>query len=80
MQPHKTSDEILNVFVPTTPNPTSGFLVFAPKDQVTELTMTVEEGLKFAISGGIIAPPYIPEDQNQIEVQSLKDLKESAKV
>ena len=76
----KTGGEILNVFVPTTPNPTSGFLVFASKDQVIDLSMTIEEGLKFAISGGIVAPPYPPEGQEQIEVQSMKDLKKVTKV
>ena len=76
----KTGEEILNVFVPTTPNPTSGFLVFAPKDQIIELTMTIEEGLKFAISGGIVAPPYPPDAQEPIEVQSMKDLKNVTKL
>ncbi len=48
--------EMLNVFIPTTPNPTSGFLIFVPKEDVVFLQMTVEEGLKFVISGGIVAP------------------------
>lgn len=49
--------ELLNVFVPTTPNPTSGFLIFIPQDDVYTVDMTVEEGLKLVISGGIITPP-----------------------
>ena len=76
----KTGEEILNVFVPTTPNPTSGFLVFVPKHQVIVLTMTIEEGLKFAISGGIVAPQYPSEGQGAIEVQSMEGLKEATKV
>lgn len=48
--------EMLNVFIPTTPNPTSGFLIFVPKEDVVFLQMTVEEGLKFVISGGIVTP------------------------
>lgn len=48
--------EMLNVFVPTTPNPTSGFLIFVPREDVVFLDMSVEEGLKFVISGGIVAP------------------------
>ena len=48
--------EMLNVFIPTTPNPTSGFLIIVPKEDVVFLQMTVEEGLKFVISGGIVAP------------------------
>ena len=78
---YKTGAEIINVFVPTTPNPTSGFLVFAPKDQIIELTMTIEEGLKFAISGGSVAPPYLPSDnERKIEVQSMGNLKSSKEV
>ncbi len=52
-----TEDEVLNVFIPTTPNPTSGFLLFVPRRDVTLLSMTVEEGIKMVISGGIVVPP-----------------------
>lgn len=51
--------EMLNVFIPTTPNPTSGFLIFVPKEDIIFLKMTVEEGLKFIISGGIVPPEEI---------------------
>jgi len=43
--------------LPTTPNPTSGFLLFVPRRALTTLNMTVEEGIKLVISGGIVAPP-----------------------
>lgn len=49
-------DDLVNVFVPTTPNPTSGFLLFLPRGEVRVLDMTVEDGLKLVISGGIVAP------------------------
>ena len=49
-------EEMLNVFIPTTPNPTSGFLIFVPKSETIELDMTVEEGIKFIISGGLVEP------------------------
>lgn len=49
--------ELLNIFIPTTPNPTSGFLIFIPVEDVYPVQMTVEEGLKLVISGGIVAPP-----------------------
>ena len=49
--------EFINVFVPTTPNPTSGFLVFVPARDIIRLDMTVEDGLKLVISGGIVVPP-----------------------
>lgn len=54
---HVTQENVVNVFVPTTPNPTSGFLLFLPKDEVVELSMTVEEGIKMIVSGGIVTPP-----------------------
>jgi uncharacterized membrane protein len=53
-------DEMVNVFVPTTPNPTSGYLVFLPRQDIVLLSMTVEEGIKMVISGGIVAPPPRP--------------------
>ena len=52
-----THEDSVNVYVPTTPNPTSGYLVHMPRRDVVVLGMTVEEGIKFVISGGIVAPP-----------------------
>jgi uncharacterized membrane protein len=52
-----TADDIVNVFVPTTPNPTSGFLLFVPRSDLHVLEMTVEEGIKVVVSGGIVTPP-----------------------
>ena len=52
-----TSDDVLNVFLPTTPNPTSGYLLFIPKKELVILDMTVEEGIKMVVSGGIVTPP-----------------------
>ena len=51
-----TDDEMINVFLPTTPNPTSGFLLFFPRRDVIVLDMTVEEGIKMVVSGGIVTP------------------------
>ncbi|MBE6445292.1 MAG: DUF502 domain-containing protein [Alphaproteobacteria bacterium] len=50
----KCPDDMLSVFIPTTPNPTSGFLIFVPKKDCIEMDMTVEQGLKFVISGGLV--------------------------
>ena len=47
---------IINVFVPTAPNPTSGVLLLAPQKELTDLDMSVEEGLKLVISGGSVVP------------------------
>jgi len=52
-----TNKIIVNVFIPTTPNPTSGFLLLFPEKDIIHLHMTVEEGLKMIISGGMITPP-----------------------
>lgn len=49
--------DVVSVFLPTTPNPTSGFLLFVPKSEVVELDMTIEEALKLVISGGAIVTP-----------------------
>ena len=45
---------VLNVFVPTMPNPTSGFLIFAPSEELTEVNMSIEDGIKYVVSGGIV--------------------------
>ena len=52
----KTNKELINVFVPTTPNPTSGFLLMFPKDEVIFLDMTFEEASKFIVSAGTSDP------------------------
>jgi uncharacterized membrane protein len=52
--------EHVSVYVPTTPNPTSGFFLMFPKDQVIELDMDVDEALKYIISMGVVAPPAHP--------------------
>jgi uncharacterized membrane protein len=52
-----TEDDVVNVFLPTTPNPTSGFLLFVPRKDLVVLSMSVEEGIKMVVSGGIVTPP-----------------------
>lgn len=54
----RTGQTVVNVFVPTTPNPTSGFLLMIPKKKVTELDMSVADGMKLIISGGVVVPAY----------------------
>ena len=53
--------EILSVFLPTTPNPTSGFLLFVPADDVIMLDMSVEDAAKLVISAGLVVPEYHPD-------------------
>lgn len=57
---HKTGHTVINVYVPTTPNPTSGFFIMVPQRDVIELDMSVDEGLKMLISMGAIVPPWRP--------------------
>ena len=51
-----TADEVITVFVPTTPNPTSGFIVLVPRKDVIPMKMSVEEGLRLIISLGVVTP------------------------
>jgi uncharacterized membrane protein len=51
-----TTEHIVNVFVPTTPNPTSGFLLMLPEDDITRLDMSIADGMKLIISGGAVVP------------------------
>ncbi len=52
----RTNADLVGVFIPTTPNPTSGFLLYVPRAEVILLDMPVEDGLKAIISGGVVVP------------------------
>ena len=56
----RTGEDFVNVFVPTTPMPTNGFLVICREKDLIRLDMSVGDGMKLIISGGAIAPPYAP--------------------
>jgi uncharacterized membrane protein len=51
-------NEIMTVYVPTTPNPTSGYLLFAKRKEMIELEMTIEDAAKLVITGGLVTPEY----------------------
>ena len=51
-----TDEHIVNVFVPTTPNPTSGFLLMLPEEDIKRLQMSIADGMKLIISGGAVTP------------------------
>ncbi|MEZ5647726.1 MAG: DUF502 domain-containing protein [Alphaproteobacteria bacterium] len=53
---HLMDSPVVSIFVPTTPNPTSGFLLIVPRSEIIPLSMTVEEGVKMIVSGGLITP------------------------
>jgi uncharacterized membrane protein len=56
----KTKEKVVCVFVPTTPNPTSGFLILVPEEKVVKLDMNVADGIKYIVSLGSIAPELSP--------------------
>lgn len=64
----KTAETVVSVFVPTTPNPTSGFLLYLPKEEVKILQMTVADALKCIISGGVFTPEYDAEAEKAAQV------------
>lgn len=63
----KTKEKVVCVFVPTTPNPTSGFLILVPEDKVTKLEMSVAEGIKYIISLGSVSPGYTSLDTERLK-------------
>jgi uncharacterized membrane protein len=56
----KTVENVVNVFLPTTPNPTSGFLLLVPRDDIIFLDMSVADGMKMIISAGVVNPDWPP--------------------
>jgi uncharacterized membrane protein len=68
-----TEKETVNIFVPTTPNPTSGVLIIVPKEELIPLSMSIEEGIKVVVSGGMVVPP-LPEMTQDI-VDKGKEIK-----
>ena len=56
----KILQPVVAVFIPTTPNPTSGFMVLVPEDRVTKLDMSVADGIKYIVSLGAISPEFLP--------------------
>ena len=54
----RTTDDVVTVFMPTTPNPTSGFMLFVPRKDVVELDMPIDDALKMIISLGVVVPRW----------------------
>jgi uncharacterized membrane protein len=65
----KTGSDVMSVFIPTTPNPTSGFVIMVPQSEVIELDMSVEEGLKMIISLGVVVPTWKKQQLTQQEAE-----------
>lgn len=66
---HRTQAELQCIFVPTTPNPTSGFLLMVPHEEVIYLDMKIADGMKMIVSGGAVFPPYQPGEEKPEPVQ-----------
>ncbi|MBN1872516.1 MAG: DUF502 domain-containing protein [Candidatus Omnitrophica bacterium] len=58
----KTEKRLVNIFIPTTPNPTSGILLLVPEEEAINLDMSVEEAMKLIISGGVVTPLTLAEN------------------
>jgi uncharacterized membrane protein len=57
---HRTGEDIVSVFIPTTPNPTSGFVFLVPRKDIVELDMDVEAAIKLVVSLGVVVPKWSP--------------------
>jgi len=67
---HRTGEEVVCTFVPTTPNPTSGFIIIVPKKDIIELDMEVDEALKMIISLGVVVPSWRKEQIGELPLKT----------
>ncbi len=74
-----SSENLINVFVPTTPNPTSGFLLFCPRKDAIPLDMGVEEAVKMVVSAGIVTPSDSQSNRTPIALSNPTSSKKAAK-
>jgi uncharacterized membrane protein len=65
--PNHLHGDYVSVYVPTTPNPTSGFFLMLPREDTKELNMTVDEALKYIVSMGVVAPPVHDTEKSHTE-------------
>ncbi|WPJ94526.1 DUF502 domain-containing protein [Coraliomargarita algicola] len=73
-----TGEHIVNIFVPTTPNPTSGFLLMLPEEDVIHLSMSITDGMKLIISGGALVPN--PKTGESVQIENPRQVKGQAPV
>ena len=64
----KDGTELTSIFIPTTPNPTSGFLIYLPENEIVDTDVSIEEGMKLIMSGGILVPEEIEFGRKEITV------------
>lgn len=73
-------DEVVNLFVPTTPNPTSGFFIMADRKEIIKLNIEVDDALKMVISGGVVAPDSLPQAADESpQAEAVREEKHSDK-
>lgn len=65
-----SNEELITVFVPTTPNPTSGFIIFVPKNEAKKLDLDVEDALKLVMSLGVVTPDNISKKSHEVQHNS----------
>lgn len=65
----KADRNLKSIFIPTTPNPTSGMLVMIPEEDTMKLDMTVEAAIKMVVSGGILMPEHLPTEDKPDDVR-----------
>ena len=65
----RTGEDVVACFVPTTPNPTSGFIILVPKQDVVELDMEVEEAVKLVMSLGVVVPTWTPKEAQELPLK-----------
>ncbi len=74
----KTGVDMISVFIPTTPNPTAGFLIMVPRNEIIELSISTDEALKFIISLGVVQPQSLTKQKREIkDAKKKKDIKRS---
>lgn len=66
----KTGKDMVCTFVPTTPNPTSGYIIILPKEDVIEMDMNVDEAFKMIVSLGVVVPSWSEDDLNDLPINS----------
>lgn len=69
----RTGEEVVSCFVPTTPNPTSGFIIIVPKKDITVLDMEVDEALKMIISLGVVVPEWRHDRSDELPLETPPD-------
>jgi len=67
---HRAGQSLVCVFVPTTPNPTSGFIIMVPREDVIPLDMTVDDAMRLIFTLGVVAPPW-PNTRNQLPLDKV---------